>query len=148
VFEWKGCDCGAHSARHWLIGRAIDRLAIEDAAFEQNDRLQDAAAACFDRGLEAFPFVIVHHAINFSEWVSSEGRDNSEAIIGHKMIHSLADDERVFVTYELAWTTGRASRNTEIFTLRNGKIVDVEVYFGWSIPHEAPEDGFVKSARP
>jgi hypothetical protein len=44
------------------------------------------------------------------------------------------------------WTTGRASRNTEIFTLRNGKIVDVEVYFGWSILHEAPEDGFVKSA--
>jgi len=41
----------------------------------------------------------------------------------------------------------KGSRNTEIFTLRNGKIVDVEVYFGWSIPHEAPEDGFVKSAR-
>lgn len=130
-----------------MIGRAIDRLAIEDAAFEQNDRLQDAAAACVDRGLEAFPFVIVHHAINFSEWVSSEGRDNSEAIIGHKMIHSLADDERVFVTCELAWTTGRASRNTEIFTLRNGKIVDVEVYFGWSIPHEAPEGGFVETTR-
>jgi ketosteroid isomerase-like protein len=62
---------------------------------------------------------------------------NSEAIVGRKMIQILADGERVFVIYELAWTTGRASRNTELFTLRNGKIVEVEVYFGWSIPHEA-----------
>jgi hypothetical protein len=25
--------------------------------------------------------------------------------------------------------------------------IEVEVYFGWSIPHEAPEGGFVKSNR-
>ena len=72
---------------------------------------------------------------------------NSEAIAGRKMIHIFADGEQVFVTYELAWTTGRTSRNTEILTLRNGKIIDVEVYFGWSIPHEAPERGFVERAR-
>jgi ketosteroid isomerase-like protein len=72
---------------------------------------------------------------------------NSEAIVGRKMIQILADGERVFVIYELAWTTGRASRNTELFTLRNGKIVEVEVYFGWSIPHEAPEGGFVETTR-
>ena len=63
------------------------------------------------------------------------------------MIHILADGEQVFVAYELAWTTGRTSRNTEILTLRNGKIIDVEVHFGWSIPHEAPEGGFVERAR-
>jgi ketosteroid isomerase-like protein len=72
---------------------------------------------------------------------------NSDAIVGRKMIQILADGERVFVIYELAWTTGRASRNTELFTLRNGKIVEVEVYFGWSIPHEAPEGGFVEATR-
>ena len=71
----------------------------------------------------------------------------SESIVGRKLIHILADSERVFVTYELARTTGRASRNTEILTLRDGKIVDVEVYFGWSIPHEAPEGGFVETTR-
>ena len=26
-------------------------------------------------------------------------------------------------------------------TVRDGKIVEVEVYFGWSIPHEAPAGG-------
>jgi ketosteroid isomerase-like protein len=72
---------------------------------------------------------------------------NSEAIVGRKIIQILADGERVFVIYELAWTTGRASRNTELFTLRNGKVVEVEVYFGWSIPHEAPEGGFVETTR-
>jgi len=63
------------------------------------------------------------------------------------MIHILADGEQVFVTYELAWTTERTSPNTEILTLRKGKISDIEVYFGWSIPHEAPEGGFVERAR-
>jgi ketosteroid isomerase-like protein len=72
---------------------------------------------------------------------------NSEAVAGHKMIHILADGHRVFVIYELAWTAGGVSRNTELFTLRDGKIVDVEVYFGWSVPHQAPEGGFVESAK-
>jgi ketosteroid isomerase-like protein len=71
----------------------------------------------------------------------------SDAIVGRKTIHMLADGDRVFVTYELAFTSRRIARNTEIITLRNGKIVDVEVYFGWSIPHEAPEGGFAESAK-
>ena len=28
-------------------------------------------------------------------------------------------------------------RSTEFFTVRNGQVADVEVYFGWSIPHVA-----------
>jgi hypothetical protein len=28
-------------------------------------------------------------------------------------------------------------------TIRNGQIVEVEVYFGWSIPHEAKPGSFV-----
>jgi hypothetical protein len=71
----------------------------------------------------------------------------SEAIVWRKVIHMLADGDRVFVTYELAFTSGRVSRNTEIVTLRNGEITDIEVYFGWSIPHEAPDGGFVESAN-
>jgi ketosteroid isomerase-like protein len=71
----------------------------------------------------------------------------SEAIVGRKIIHMLAGGDRVFVTYELAFKSGRISRNTEIITLANGKIVDVEVYFGWSIPHEVPKGSFVESAK-
>jgi hypothetical protein len=34
-------------------------------------------------------------------------------------------------------------RNTEILTVRGGKIVEVEVCFGWSILHAAAAGGFV-----
>jgi ketosteroid isomerase-like protein len=69
---------------------------------------------------------------------------NSETITGFAFINLVADAERVFVTYEGQRSTGKPFRNTEIVTVRNGKIVEVEVYFGWSIPHEAPEGGFVE----
>src|SRR4029077_12795513 len=58
-------------------------------------------------------------------------------------INLVADGERVFFTYEGQHSTGKPFRNTEIVTVRNGKVVEVEVYFGWSIPHEAPVGGFV-----
>ena len=37
--------------------------------------------------------------------------------------------------------------NTEIPTFRNGQIIDVEVYFRWSIPHEAKIGAFVDKNR-
>jgi hypothetical protein len=40
---------------------------------------------------------------------------------------------------------GRRFQNTEVLTVRCGKIVEAEVYFGWSLPHPAPPGGFVKS---
>lgn len=55
----------------------------------------------------------------------------------------VSEGEHVLVTYEGENTTGKRFRNTEIITVRDGKIVEVEVYFGWSIPHEAPEGGFI-----
>jgi hypothetical protein len=48
----------------------------------------------------------------------------------------------VFVTHEGRSTSGKRFRNSEILTVHDGKIVDVEVYFGWAIPHEAAEGGF------
>jgi hypothetical protein len=61
---------------------------------------------------------------------------NSASIEGFEFVHLGPDGDRVFVTYE-----GRARdhrfRNTELLTIRHGRIVDAEVYFGWSIPHKA-----------
>jgi len=33
-----------------------------------------------------------------------------------------------------------------MFTLRGDQVVEVEVYFGWSLPHPAPAGGFVDQA--
>jgi ketosteroid isomerase-like protein len=70
---------------------------------------------------------------------------NSEWIEGFEFIHTVLDGERVFVTYE-GRARGRRFRNTEILTIRDGQIVDAEVYFGWNIPHEAAPGGFVTDA--
>ncbi len=67
---------------------------------------------------------------------------NSESIESFDFIHLVRDGERVFVTYE-ARATNRRFRNTELLTVKNGQLTDVEVYFGWTIPHEARPGGFV-----
>lgn len=68
---------------------------------------------------------------------------NSEQIAGFDFSNLVAEGNRVFVTYEGRNTNGGRFRNTEILTIRDGKVTDAEVYFGWSIPHQAPEGGFV-----
>ncbi|MDP9025039.1 MAG: nuclear transport factor 2 family protein [Candidatus Eremiobacteraeota bacterium] len=68
---------------------------------------------------------------------------NSETIAGFDFIHVVSHGDRVFVTYEGSSTRGERFRNTELLTIRNGQITEAEVYFGWSLPHDAPEGGFV-----
>jgi ketosteroid isomerase-like protein len=68
---------------------------------------------------------------------------NSERIDGFDFINLVPDGDRVFVTYEGHKTDGESFRNTEIVTLRDGQIGEVEVYFGWSIPHKAKPGGFI-----
>ncbi len=70
---------------------------------------------------------------------------NSESTESFEFIHLVPDGDRVFVTYE-GRAGGRRFRNTELLTVKNGRITDVEVYFGWTIPHEARPGGFVDGA--
>jgi ketosteroid isomerase-like protein len=68
---------------------------------------------------------------------------NSEWIERFDFIHLVSDGDLVFVNYEARGTKGNRFRNTEILTVRDGQIVKVEVYFGWSLPHRAKPGGFV-----
>lgn len=67
---------------------------------------------------------------------------NSDSISGFQFIHLVQQGHIVFVTYEGTRQGGGRFRNTEVVTTRGGRIVEVEVYFGWSIPHPAPAGGF------
>ena len=67
----------------------------------------------------------------------------SAQIADFDFINLVVDNDRVFVTYEGRRSDARVFRNTEIITVRKNQIVDVEVYFGWSIPHEAQPRGFL-----
>lgn len=72
---------------------------------------------------------------------------NSKMIEGFDFINLVTEADRVFVTYEGRNADGHRFRNTEILTIRDDHIVDVQVYFGWSIPHRAPQRGFVDQAE-
>jgi hypothetical protein len=69
---------------------------------------------------------------------------NSERIDGFEFINLVPDRDRVFVTYQGHAKGEHSFRNTEIVTVRNNQIVDVEVYFGWSFPHKAKPGGFIE----
>jgi len=70
---------------------------------------------------------------------------NSETITDFQFIDVVVHGEQVFVVYEGTSVRNRRFRNTERLTVRGGKIVEAEVYFGWSLPHDAPDGGSVKS---
>ncbi|MGO4722974.1 MULTISPECIES: nuclear transport factor 2 family protein [unclassified Inquilinus] len=67
---------------------------------------------------------------------------NSASIEGFEFVHLVPDGDRVFVTYE-GRTKDHRFRNTELLTIKGGKITDAEIYFGWSIPHKARPGGFL-----
>jgi hypothetical protein len=68
---------------------------------------------------------------------------NSETIDRFDFIGVVADGARVFVTYEGS-SADRRFRNTEVLTIRDGKIVEAEVYFGWNVPHPAAAGRFIE----
>jgi ketosteroid isomerase-like protein len=71
---------------------------------------------------------------------------NSETIESFDFIHLVPDGNRVFVTYEGRGAKGYRFRNTEILTVRGNQITDVEVYFGWTIPHKAAAGEFIEES--
>jgi ketosteroid isomerase-like protein len=71
---------------------------------------------------------------------------NSQKIAAFDFVHLVAHGDKVFVTYEARSNDGGRFRNTEILTVQGSQIVDVEVYFGWSLPHKARAGAFIDEA--
>jgi len=67
---------------------------------------------------------------------------NHQRIVGFDFIRLITAGDQVVVTYE-GRKTGGGFRNTEILTIRAGQIIEAEVYFGWNLPHDASEGGFI-----
>lgn len=70
---------------------------------------------------------------------------NNQSIEAFNFIHLVPNWQQVFVTYEGRKVDGSLFRNTEIVTVSGQQIVEVEVYFGWNMPHQAPPGGFIDS---
>lgn len=69
---------------------------------------------------------------------------NSEIIDRFEYLRVIEDGDTVFVTYVGHTSEDKKFRNTEVFTVRGNQLVEVEVYFGWDIPHAAPAGGFTE----
>jgi ketosteroid isomerase-like protein len=63
---------------------------------------------------------------------------NSAAIAGFEYISGAEDGDRAYVIYEGRSSSGNRFRNCEVHTVRDGKLLATEVYFGWDVPHEVP----------
>ena len=70
---------------------------------------------------------------------------NSKAMTGFDYIHQMEDGDRAFIVYEGHTKTGKAFRNSEVYTVRNGQLVATEVYFGWDLPHKARKGEHVEN---
>jgi hypothetical protein len=63
---------------------------------------------------------------------------NSVAMVRFDRIYEVEDRDRAFIVYEACTSTGKCFRNCEVHTVRAGKLVATEVYFGWDVPHTVP----------
>jgi hypothetical protein len=68
---------------------------------------------------------------------------NSEKVKQFTFIHVLSESNKVFVTYEAENLDGSGFQNTEILTLQDEQVIDIKVYFGWSVPHKAKPGEFL-----
>ncbi|MBC7831831.1 MAG: nuclear transport factor 2 family protein [Hyphomicrobium sp.] len=68
---------------------------------------------------------------------------NGREIAGFTFVRVAAVGNEVFVTYVGETRGGKRFRNTEVLTIRGGQIVEAEVYFGWNVPHAAPDGRFI-----
>lgn len=68
---------------------------------------------------------------------------NSAAFTEMTFVRGAEDGDWAFIVYEGA-AGGKRFRNAELHRVRNGKIVETEVYFGWNLPHEAKPGGFTQ----
>jgi ketosteroid isomerase-like protein len=70
---------------------------------------------------------------------------NSAAMTRFDDIYELEAGDRAFIVYEAQTSTGKRFRNSEVHTVRDGKLVATEVYFGWDLPHRVPQGAHVEN---
>ncbi|HST59874.1 MAG TPA: nuclear transport factor 2 family protein [Longimicrobium sp.] len=73
-------------------------------------------------------------------WPGSEVMDTVD------VLHGTEDGELAWIAYESAMA-GKRFRNAELHRVRDGRIVETQVFFGWTLPHAAPAGGFIENER-
>jgi len=70
---------------------------------------------------------------------------NSKAMEAFDFIYGAEFGDHALIVYEARTNTGKRFRNSEVHTIRDGKLIATEVYFGWDLPHPAPVGSFIEN---
>jgi ketosteroid isomerase-like protein len=70
---------------------------------------------------------------------------NSAAMVRFNLIYEVEDGDPAFIVYEALTSTDKRFRNSEVYTVRDGKLLATEVYFGWELPHRVPQGAHVEN---
>jgi hypothetical protein len=73
---------------------------------------------------------------------------NSALMARFDYICGSEEGERAFIVYEAQTTNGERFRNSEVYTVLDGKLLATEVYFGWGLPHKVPPGTHVERSSP
>lgn len=68
----------------------------------------------------------------------------SEVMTEVDVLHGTEDGELAWIAYE-STMAGKRFRNAELHRVRDGRIVETQVFFGWTLPHPAPPGGFIEN---
>ncbi|MEP6954557.1 MAG: nuclear transport factor 2 family protein [Solirubrobacteraceae bacterium] len=98
-------------------------------AYETGDRRVPEALLTDDFTFSAPPDVGIDRATYFARCWPNAGNIDAFAFV---RLAEIGDDE-VLVTYEATRVDGTRFRNTEVLTFADGRIREVEVYFGWDL---------------
>jgi hypothetical protein len=71
---------------------------------------------------------------------------SSQSMRAVRFVEVADEGNRAFLIYEVE-TDSKRFRNCEVHTSRHDRLVSVEVYFGWDLPHPASSGGFVDEGR-
>ena len=70
---------------------------------------------------------------------------NSAMMAHFQKIFEFEQGDHAVIVYEASTSTGKRLRNSEVYTVRGGKLVATEVYFGWDVPHKVPRGTHVEN---
>jgi hypothetical protein len=94
---------------------------------------------------EDYQFTIpIHNALDRKMYFE-RCSPNSKALTGFGYIYQIEDGNRAFIVYEAHTNNGKIFRNSGVYTVRNGRVVAAEVYFGWDLPHKVPKGKHIEN---
>jgi len=126
----------------------LERAAVVEVTSEEKDFPVEAALVFGEkRGWRATDYHFTSPIDNALDRMTYLERcwPNSKMMEAFDYIYGAEFGDHALIVYEARTNSGKRFRNSEVHTVRDGKLVATEVYFGWDLPHRAPAGSFIEN---